>query len=125
MSKLLDRIIEEAVNEAVDEVFAEEEQKKENKVASTVKVLRNWWEAGDSRKFMRAAYMRRETLESINERYIDALELINGYERPLVRETLMSNLLDFTEKYAKGEISKELASGTVLFSIQMIQDGVN
>lgn len=115
MSKLLDRIVEEAV----DEVFGEK-----NEFEKVVKSLRSLWESGDSRKFMRAAYMRRETLESVNERYIDALELINGYERPLVRETLMSNLLDFTEKYAKGEISKELASGIVLFSIQMIQDEV-
>lgn len=119
MSKLLDRIVEEAVNETADEVFEEK-----NKFETVVKSLRTFWKSGNSRNFMRAAYMRRETLESINERYIDALELINGYERPLVRETLMSNLLDFTEKYAKGEISKDLVSGTVLFSIQMIQDEV-
>ena len=119
MSKLLDRIVEEAVNETADEVFEEK-----NKFETVVKSLRALWKSGNSRKFMKAAYMHRKDLESINERYIDALEMINGYGRLLVREALMSNLLDFTEKYAEGKISKELVSGTVLFSIQMIQDEV-
>ena len=116
MSKLLDRIVEEAVNETADEVFEEKN--------TLVKSLRALWKSGNSRKFMKAAYMHRKDLESINERYIDALEMINGYGRLLVREALMSNLLDFTEKYTEGKISKELVSGTVLFSIQMIQDEV-
>ena len=110
MSKLLDRIVEEAVNETADEVLEEK-----NKFETVVKSLRVLWKSGNSRKFMKAAYMHRKDLESINERYIDALEMINGYGRLLVREALMSNLLDFTEKYAEGKISKRAGERNCTF----------
>lgn len=84
--------------------------------------LKNLWESGNIRNFRRFVYMNRKDLEEISERYVDAVEIILGCDNFIIMQTLMNTLLEFTSKYSDGLVSKDIVTGTVDFSIQMVCD---
>lgn len=89
---------------------------------NTIEALKKFYDNGNTRNFRKCMYMHRAHLETISPRYIDALEMILGCEDLVTRNTLMNTLLDFTMKYAEGNVDKSLASGMVLFAMQAIED---
>ena len=84
--------------------------------------LKNLWESGNIRNFRRFVYMNRKDLEEISERYVDAVEIILGCDNFIIMQTLMNTLLEFTSKYSDGLVSKDIVTGAVDFSIQMVCD---
>lgn len=84
--------------------------------------LKNLWESGNIRNFRRFVYINRKDLEEISERYVDAVEIILGCDNFIIMQTLMNTLLEFTSKYSDGLVSKDIVTGTVDFSIQMVCD---
>ena len=66
--------------------------------------------------------MKREILEDMSEKFIDACEIIMGCDDYVIRNTLMNTLLDFASKYADGLVQKSTVNGTAIFAMQMVED---
>ena len=88
----------------------------------TLKALRNFWERENTREFMRCAYMHRKELEEIDERYIDALELVVGIDDRSKKHKWIEHLLDMTGQYIDDQISKCVIASTIDFSIWAIRE---
>ena len=88
----------------------------------TIEALRKFWDCENSREFMRCAYMHRKELEEIDERYVDALELVVGIDDRSKKHEWIAQLLDMTDRYIDDQVPKCMIASAIDFSIWAVRE---
>ena len=95
-----------------------------NKEFNTIiTTLKNKWESKNKRDFSKYMYMRRNSLEEVSTRYVDAFEMIQSWcDDYMIKDSLVNLIFTISSKYIDGMVPKNAVEDTLVYCIQLVED---